>query len=124
MLKLQLFYCCLGMGYNLVSYVKVASGGRQLSSTSPITGAIFMGAYGVILLVGYKGLCRAYQGLMAIMLLMIFYNGIIHHFIVYAQNPDVYASWLSCAMAITINFFGSILNLLAAIGHFESDPEN
>jgi len=46
LLKLQLFYCALGVGYNVVSYVKAATGGQPLSSTSPIIGAVFMLIYG------------------------------------------------------------------------------
>lgn len=38
LLKLQLLYCFMGVGYNVVSYLTVMFGGQQLSATSPITG--------------------------------------------------------------------------------------
>ncbi len=38
LLKLQLFYCLLGFGYNVVSYSLVISIRRRLSATAPFTG--------------------------------------------------------------------------------------
>lgn len=66
LLKLQIFYCVLGIGYNVVSYYLIMSGGRALSSNSPVVGAISMVTYGLCLLSGQKGFYKTYRLLMAI----------------------------------------------------------
>ena len=124
LLKLQLFYCALGVGYNVVSYVKAATGGQPLSSTSPIIGAVFMLIYGLCLFAGYREYFTLYRVLMAFFLVTVGYSGIIKHFIVYSQQPDAYSSQLARAAAIGINLFGFFLNLLAVVGRFEAVPEN
>lgn len=120
LLQLQLLYCALGIGYNLVSYVIAAKGGRQLSSTSPLFGAGFMLFYGLCLLTGYLQFYLPYRVLMALFLVSIGYSGVIKHFIVYGQQPDAYSSRLAWAVAIGINVYGLILNMLAAAGRFET----
>ncbi len=124
LLKLQLLYFVLGLGYNVISYIKAATGGKPLASTSPVTGAIFMVVYALILLAGYNGFHRVYRGLLVLILISGGYSGIIKHFIVYAQQPDAYSSQLAWIVAITINIFGAVLNLLAVAGLFENDFQN
>ena len=123
LLRLQLIYCGLGVGYNLVSYIKAATGGKPLASTSPVVGTAFMLFYGLCLLPGYRGAHKLYRILMALFVLVTGYGGIIKHFIVYAQQPDAYSSQLAWVAAIGINVFGTLLNLLAVAGRFESNPE-
>ena len=123
LLKLQLLYCVLGVGYNVVSYIKAATGAKALASTPPVTGALFMLFYGVCLLPGYKGMFKFYRVLMALFVVVTGYGGIIKHFIVYSQQPDAYSSVLAWASAIGINVFGALLNLMALAGWFESDSK-
>jgi hypothetical protein len=119
LLKLQLFYCLLGVGYNVVSYSLVISIGRRLSSTAPFTGGLVMAFYGLCLITGYKGLHRTYRVLMLGFVVVIGYNGFIKHFILYARQPEVYFSFLAWFAAAGNNFFGILLNLIAAAGRFE-----
>ncbi|MBW1644497.1 MAG: hypothetical protein JRJ76_16845 [Deltaproteobacteria bacterium] len=121
LLKLQLFYCFLGIGYNIVSYILAMSGGRQLSSTSPVIGTIFMSVYGLCLMAGYKGFYKTYRLLMLFFLVSSGYGGVIKHFIVYSQQPEAYASFSAWISAIGINFFGFLLNLMAVAGRFEDE---
>lgn len=124
LLKLQLAYCALGFGYNVVSYLKTATGGQPLASTSPVVGGVFMLIYGLCLLSGFRGSFMLYRVLMAFFLVTVGYSGIIKHFIVYGQQPDAYSSQLAWAAAIGINLFGFALNLLAVSGRFEAVPKN
>ncbi|MBU3914187.1 hypothetical protein KKA14_01500 [bacterium] len=120
LLKLQLIYCVLGVGYNIVSYISAMTGGRQLSANSPITSGIFMSVYGLCLIAGYKGFFKSYRLLMLFFLIASGYGGVIKHFIIYAKQPEVYASYSAWVSAIGINLFGFLLNLLAVAGRFES----
>jgi len=123
LLRLQVFYCVLGIGYNVISYIRIAGGGKALAATSPLTGGVFMVVYGLCLLPGFMGFNGIYRLLMALFIVITGYGGIIKHFIVYAQQPEAYASWLACALAIGINGFGTLLNLLAAVGGFRGNQE-
>jgi hypothetical protein len=119
LLKLQLFYCLLGVGYNVVSYSLVISIGRRLSVTAPFTGGLVMAFYGLCLITGFKGHHRTYRVLMLIFVVAIGYNGFIKHFILYARQPEVYYSFLAWFAAVGSNFFGLLLNLIAVSGRFE-----
>ncbi len=118
LLLLQLLYCFLGIGFNGVSYLRTRFGARQLSSNPPIVGAIFLLIYGMFLVAGYNDYYQAYRVLMVLALFFFGYFGIIRHFILYARTPESYSSKLSWFVAISINLFGFLLNLIAAAGRF------
>ena len=121
LLKLQLFYCVLGIAYNVVSYLRLISGSQPLSSTSPLIGFAFMLFYGICLVSGFRQFLKTYRWLMAFFLISIGYSGIIKHFIVYAQQPETYSSQLAWSLAIGINLFGFLLNALAVSGMFKTN---
>ena len=120
LLNLQLVYCILGVGYNVVSFIKLKTGGQQLSSTSPVSGATFMSVYGLCLIIGYAGFYGSYRVAMVICLIIFGYGGIIKHFIDYSRNPEGYSSKTAWLSAIGVNSFGFLLNLIATSGHFET----
>lgn len=121
LLKLQLFYCFLGVGYNVISYLLVLFEGRRLSANAPMTGGVFMLFYGLCLITGYKQLLKPYRIIMSLFVVVIGYTGFIVHFLLYLRQPAVYHSLLAFLAAVAINFFGLILNFLAGIGRFEID---
>jgi len=122
LLKLQLTYCLLGVGYNIISCTMAVSGGRQLSANSPIAGGIFMSVYGLCLITGYKELYKTYRLLMLFFLIITGYSGILQHFIMYVQQPAEYASFSAWISAIIINIFGFLLNLMVVAGRFDAKP--
>lgn len=69
---------------------------------------------------GYTGYLKTYRLLMFFFLVASGYGGIVKHFIIYTQDPTIYASFLAWISAIGINVFGFLLNLLAVAGKFES----
>lgn len=119
LLLFQMCYCIAGLGYNMASYFIVANGGRQLSTSEPITGALFMGAYGLCLLSGRFGLIRGYRIMMAFFVISGGYGGILIHLINYSSDSSQYASFPAWIVAVGINSYGLILNVLAALGRFE-----
>jgi hypothetical protein len=119
LLFFQMCYCIAGLGYNMVSYFIVANGGLQLSTSEPITGALFMGAYGVCLLSGRFGFTRAYRIIMVFFVIAGGYGGILIHLINYSSDSSQYASFLAWIVAVGINSYGLILNVLAVLGRFE-----
>jgi hypothetical protein len=119
LLKLQLIYSLLGIGYNVVSHLVTLYGGQPLSATAPLTGGLFMAFYGLCLITGYKNLQKPYRILMFLFVIIIGYSGFVKHFIIYAQQPEAYASFSAWLFAVGINLLGLILNLTAATGRYE-----
>ena len=119
LLLFQLFYCIAGLAYNIVSYAIVANGGLPLSTTAPITGALFMGAYGLCLLPGLFGFTKSYRIIMGFFIITGSYGGILTHLINYSSDPSQYASFLAWTVAVGINAYGLIFNILAVLGRFE-----
>lgn len=117
LIKLQLFYFTMGFGYNLVSYFKTAAGGKALAFTDPVSGGVFMLIYGLCILPGLR-FFKTYRVLMALFVLIVGYNGIIKHFIVYSQQPEAYSSLMAWTLAVSINIYGTIINLAAAAGWY------
>ncbi len=120
LLFLQACYCVAGVGYNVVSYFIVANGGRQLSTSDPVTGAVFMGVYGLCLLTGRFGFTRAYRIIMGFFIVAGGYGGILVHLINYSGDPSRYASFAAWVGAVGINVYGLVLNVLAVMGRFEA----
>jgi len=118
LLRLQLLYCLLGIGYNAVSYIQLKRGKRQLSTNSPLGGAAFMALYGILLLVGLAGYEVAYRVSMGLCLVVYGYGGIVKHVREYTRNPGAYSSKIAWLFAVGINSFGAVLNFWAVSGRF------
>jgi hypothetical protein len=119
LLKFQLAYGSMGLAYNVISYIVMLSGGRQLSTTDPLTGGATMALYGAFLLTAYFDSIRIYRALMLASIIVFGYGGIAVHFIKYFRDPSQYASFVAWALAVGINIFGLYFNVLAAMGRFE-----
>jgi hypothetical protein len=110
----------MGIGYNILSFCVVTSGGRQLSTTNPVTGGVSLALYGLSLLTAYYGFIRVYRALMALSIVAFGYGGIVIHFMNYLRDPSQYASTAAWVIAVGINIFGLFFNLAAALGRFEN----
>ena len=121
LLKLQWFYIILGVGYNIISYIIVMSGGQQLSTTEPLSGGIAMMMYGLFLISAYKGQFRLYRMLMFFAILIFGWGGIGIHLVNYTHDPSLYASLFAWILAVGINVYGILLSGLALFGRFVDD---
>ncbi len=119
LLRLQVFYCLLGVGYNLVSLVLSKTGGSTLAPTNPVTGMIVMAVYGGCLAVGALGYARIYRILMGLCVLVLGYGGVVVHLLNYTTGRTfLYDSTLAWGLAVGINLFGLVLNFIGALGLF------
>ena len=115
----QAAYGLLGLGYNVVSYLFTATGRRPLSATNPVTGALTMLAFGLFLLPGVFGAVTVYRVLMGLCVLIFGYGGVVKHVTGYLKSgPAGYGSGPAWALAVGINAFGLVLNVMAAAGFF------
>jgi hypothetical protein len=119
LLKLQLVYVVLGLGYNSISLLRLYGGNKPLSATSPLSGIFIMLVYGLFLLTGYFGYDKVYRLLMALAFLILGYGGVLAH-LQNAANLSLYASTGAWVLAIAINLYGALLNLTALAGRFTS----
>jgi hypothetical protein len=124
LLLLQIVYCLMGIGYNVASYLIQASGGGQLSTTTPAIGAAVMICYGLFLIPGYLRSLRIYRILMLIAIIVIGYGGIVKHVMNYARDPSLYRSLTVWIFAVGINLYGLCLNVMASLGRFTLPERN
>ena len=119
LLKLQLLYCTLGILFNIVSILVIHNGGQQLTPNVPVTGMIVMSTYGLFLLSGYFKKITLYRILMLLSVLLLGYGGVFNHFGAMSQTPELYYSIPIGILGMSINIFGLILNIIAALGRFK-----
>ena len=119
LLSLQVVYSLMGIGYNVVSYYQVSSGGQQLSSTDPLTGGLVMLCYGLFLIPGFLRSVKIYRLLMLVAIIGIGYGGVVKHVINFFQDLSLYSSTVAWAFALGINLFGIVLNIIAAAGLYQ-----
>ena len=119
LLRLQLLYCLLGVLFNVVSYWFLTQHGKALTSTEPISGLVAMSIYGLMLLPGKIRELNVYRILMVIAILIFGYGGIVNHFILYPQSPELYHSLPIAIFGMSINIFGLIWNIYAALGKYK-----
>ena len=119
LLKLQLLYLIFGLAYNLISLIMFYSGGKALSETSPLLGAVTLLIYGLFLLTGFAGKQKAYRVLMLVAFVVLGYGGVISHILNYS-NLELYYSATVWLVAILINLYGAVLNLIAFTGHYKT----
>ncbi len=120
LLTAQCFYAILGIGYNVLSFLSVSSGGQAFSATAPLTGGLTMLLYGLCLLPGFLGYTGVYRALMGLAILVFGYGGIIKHLLNYPGGLDAYSSMTAYILAIGINVFGLVLNVIAVSGKFRN----
>ena len=119
LLKLQLLYCLIGILFNVVSWIVASKSGKPLTSTEPIMGLIAMSIYGSFLLSGHFRKITLYRILMVLAIIIFGYGGIIKHFILYSETPELYYSFLVMLIGMSINVFGTGLNIFAALERFK-----
>ncbi len=121
LLRLQWIYVILGAGYNIISYIGIVNGARQLSTTPPLTGLPVMLLYGLFLIPAYRNRIKAYRILMFCAILIYGWGGIMVHLINYFRDPMLYASFIAWVLAISINIFGLSLSILAVLKKFSQE---
>jgi len=121
LLLLQVIYFILGILYNGVSLFLISQGQPGLAPTQPVMGTISMITYALFLVPGYLRKITLYRILMGVAIIVIGYGGVVTHIINIFTQPQLYSSILSWALAVGINLFGLVLNIIAASGKFKRD---
>jgi hypothetical protein len=119
LLQLQILYALMGIAYNGVSFYYAMVLKQPLSSTSPVLGTITMTIYALFLIPGFLGKITFYRILMLVAILVIGWGGIVTHIINIFTQPQLYYSLVAWAIAVGINVFGLVLNIIAALGKFK-----
>lgn len=114
LLRYQIVYALLGVGYNVMSIMMKRYGSGPLSYTNPVTGILAMLLFGLFLIPGLLHHGLLYRILMGVAVIVLGYSGVIVHLLNY-QNLHLYYSTAAWILAILINLFGVVLNLMAAL---------
>ena len=119
LLRFQSLYCFLGILFNLISWWMLSQGETGLTPTDPLIGIGVMLTYGLFLIPGKMGKLKLYRIIMGLAVSVFGYGGVIKHIILLTQSPEMYYSVIAGVIAILINLFGLVLNLMAALGKFK-----
>ena len=123
LLKLQVFYCLIGILFNVVSWIMIQTGHQALTPTVPLEGFIAMSVYGLFLLTGYFRKIGWYRLLMFISILTLGHAGVLKNILTLNQHPELYTSIFIGIIGIAINIFGLVLNCIAVFGLFNSKSQ-
>jgi len=115
LLPLQALYALCGFAYNAYSYYRIFRGRAALTSTQPAVGMGIMAAYALALLTGIYGPLWAYRCLMALALIVLGYGGVLKHLRPRCSTSLSYQSISAWRLAISINLYGLLVNLLSFI---------
>lgn len=121
LLRLQLLYAALGLGFNLLSYVLIASGRPGLTPVNPVVGSATLLIYVLMLLPGFYRKLTPYRILMGVCVIALGYGGVVGHVLNAFDKLSLYASPVAWALAVLINGFGLVLNLIAVAGWFKTE---
>lgn len=119
LLMLQMAYCFAGIMYNVGSLLAQRSGQAAWASTDAVTGVAGVALYGLFLSAGLLKNLTLYRALMAFSVVSLGYGGIVVH-LLNIGHLELYQSVWTWAGAISINTFGLVLNLIAALGLFKN----
>ena len=120
LLWLQLVYAILGAAYNVVSLSLSLMGKPPLSATNPVIGLVFMTVYALALIPGRLRKVLVYRILMGVAIVGFGIFGIGVHIVNIFTHPELYQSILAWALAVGINVYGLVLNIIAVSGKYKS----
>ncbi|MFK7901028.1 MAG: hypothetical protein AB8B61_09765 [Cyclobacteriaceae bacterium] len=119
LLRLQIWYCLIGIVFNLISWIFIKNDYQPLTPTVPMVGIFVMLTYSIFLLAGYFRKIYLYRALMFLSILIFAYGGVLKHVYSLYQYPELYNTIYSGLVAIAINAFGLALNMMATLGKFK-----
>lgn len=119
LVALQAAYACTAFAYLLFSEWRLQATGEALSAVPTGSSMVLFACYSLALLLPRFGFERSYRIVMVIAVLLFCGSGVIGNMIRFLQSGlDQYASFLAFIIAIVINLFGSVLNIIAAFGWY------
>ena len=114
LIALQLVYLAVGMGCNAVSFFLIRRGRQPLAPTRLGLATVLFGIYAAGLGIGAAGNDVIYRLIMAIFVVIGAWMGIASH-ILRGYSPNGYFSRGSWCLAIGVNLFGLVLNVIGVI---------
>ncbi len=118
LLQLQLLYYGLGMLFNFGSMWSIHNGDQQWTPNDPIPASMFMTLYALFLLPGFFKKITLYRVLMGVAVVLMGYGGVVKHFNLIQETPELYCCTAAMVVGPGINVFGLILNLMGVFGKF------
>lgn len=113
----QMFYGFAGIMYNVGSLLDQRAGQQSWASTDAVVGVAGIALYCLFLSAGLMNNKTLYRVLMAASVILLGYGGVLAH-VLNVGHLDLYQSVWTWALAIAINTFGLLLNLIAAFGRY------
>ena len=119
LLRLQLLYYLLGILFNAVSFYLISIEDKALTPNDPVIGSLVMTVYATFLIPGFLKKITIYRVLMVVAIIILGYGGVLNHLNFINTTPELYYSVTAGVIGVSINIFGLILNIIAAMGRFK-----
>lgn len=124
LIGLQIVFATLSLSYLLVSAWRLQTTGEALSAAAIGPSIVMFLAYLACLALPHFGRIGWYRISMVIAVILFGGGGVIGNIVRYLDSGlDNYASVPAWAVAVGINLFGTILNIVALLGLFEPPNE-
>lgn len=109
-LTLQMLWLCLATGYNLLSIYFLAMGESPLIQSQPQQLLMMLSLYLIAILFGYSRRLYPYIVLSILLLIGLFFKGVLSHLYAGLIENDFsrYSSLYAWGIAIVINIFGLV----------------
>ncbi|RLA26409.1 MAG: hypothetical protein DRR11_19860 [Gammaproteobacteria bacterium] len=120
LLGFQSAFAALSLAYLLYSAYLLRTVGEALSAAPLLPSILLFVAYGACLFLPRIGSIRAYRTSMVFAVLLFGGGGVVGNVVRYlGSGLESYADFGAWALAVAINTFGTVWNIVAALGLFD-----
>ena len=119
LLFLQLSFALIAVGYLLLSAYQLQVTGQALSAAPILPSITIFVFYSGCLLLPRIGMIKSYRFTMVVAIVVCGGGGVIGNIMRYMDSGlEQYSTFLAFVIAVAINSYGTVLNIIAALGLF------
>ena len=125
LLFLQLSYALIAVGYLLLSTYRLQVTGQALSAAPILPAIIMFVPYCGLLLLPRVGMIKGYRFAMVVASVLMGGGGVVGNIMRYMDSGlEHYATFSAFVIAVAINSYGTVLNIIAALGLFKNQSQD
>ena len=124
LLFLQLSFALIAVGYLLLSAYRLQVTGQALSAAPILPAITIFVFYCGCLLLPRIGMIKSYRFAMVVAIVLFGGGGVMGNIMRYMDSGlEQYATFLAFVIAVAINSYGTVFNIIAALGLFKNQSQ-